>query len=336
MKTLGYGAKDTYNRYCFEESSPVSNLFLNLKYMLERQNKLEENPYFDTVYSQGSVHLLQNNAYLPLGFLAENALIDVNFATGVNTFDFQNRLFRAATGLQEDVWTLFGGESLTITGYGVTVTTQTGGGYCAYTTGADAGGTIVYQYVADRDGFVCTALNLSKKNKYSFRKIGTDLYNETYSIPQSLAISQVRKGDVIEVHLICNASEKGNITLHTAVLDEALFRKGYQILNASTLQLTHFGNTKVEGSILCDRAGVLYTSIPQDGNWSATVDGKPVQTVTIGDAMVGVLLTEGPHKVSFIYRNNAFALGWKVTLVCALLLLILYLHYYRPKWLFKS
>ena len=27
MKALGYGAKNTYNRYCFEESSPVANLF---------------------------------------------------------------------------------------------------------------------------------------------------------------------------------------------------------------------------------------------------------------------------------------------------------------------
>ena len=51
MKALGYGAKDTYNRYCFEESSPVANLFLNLKYMLERQNRVEENNYFNDVLS---------------------------------------------------------------------------------------------------------------------------------------------------------------------------------------------------------------------------------------------------------------------------------------------
>ena len=331
MKTLGYGAKDTYNRYCFEESSPVSNLFLNLKYMLERQNKVEENPYFDDVYSQGNVHLLENNAYLPLGFLADNELINVNFSTGVNTFDFQNGLFRAATGLQEDVWSYLNGEALTITGYGVNITTQTGGGYCAYNTGAEDGGTIVYQYVADRDGFVCTALNLSKKNKYSFRKNGADLYSETYSIPQSLSICQVNKGDVIEVHLVCGASEKGNITLHTAILDEALFRRGYDILNASTLQLTHFSSTKVEGTILCDRTGVLYTSIPQDGNWTAQIDGKAVDTVKIGDAMVGVLLPEGQHTVTFVYRNEAFSLGWKVTLVCGLLLLVLYLRYYQPR-----
>ena len=331
MKTLGYGAKDTYNRYCFEESSPVSNLFLNLKYMLERQGKVEENPYFDDVFQQGSVHLLENNAYLPLGFLANNDLVNVNFATGANTFEFQNKLFRAATGVDGNVWTLMTGESLSITGYGVTVTTQTGSGYSAYIAGSEAGGTVVYQYVVDREGFVCTALNLAKKNKYTFLKNGTELYSETYSIPQSLSLCQVRPGDVIEVHLVCNAGEKGNITLQTALLDETLFRQGYDVLKASTLQLTQFSNTRVEGTIQCDRNGVLYTSIPQDGNWTATVDGQPVQTILVGGAMVGVLLSEGQHTVRFVYENSSFSLGWKVTLCCSILLLALYLIRYRPK-----
>ena len=34
MKSWGYGAKNTYNRYCYEESSPVANLFLNLTALL--------------------------------------------------------------------------------------------------------------------------------------------------------------------------------------------------------------------------------------------------------------------------------------------------------------
>jgi uncharacterized membrane protein YfhO len=74
MKALGYGAKETYNRYCFEESSPVANLFLNLKYMLERDGQVEDNNYFRDAYHYGKVHLLENAAYLPLGFLANNQL----------------------------------------------------------------------------------------------------------------------------------------------------------------------------------------------------------------------------------------------------------------------
>ena len=136
---------------------------------------------------------------------------------------------------------------------------------------------------------------------------------------------------MIEVHLVCNAGEKGTITLYTATLDESLFRKGYDVLNASTLQLNHFGSTKVEGTISCNRTGVLYTSIPQDGNWFATVDGKPVQTVLIGGAMTGILLSEGEHTVCFTYQNSAFSLGWKISLGCLILLILLYIRYYKPQ-----
>ena len=330
MMALGYGAKETYNRYCFEESSPVSNLFLNLKYMLERQNKVEENEYFDELHYYGKVALLKNNAYLPLGFMADNQLINVDFSSGENTFILQNELFSAATGLNDDVWSFITGRNLSISGTSVTLDSQTQTGYCSYST-TDSGGTIVYKYVADSHGLVCIDLDLSKKNKFSFWKNGTELYSETYSIPQSLAVSSVERGDVIEVHLTCKANEKGTITLHAGILDEDLFRRGYEKLAETPLELTSFKNTRIEGTVNCNQNGVLYTSIPQDGNWQATVDGKPAEIVLIGDAMVGLLLPEGEHNVVFKYHNAAFSLGWKVSLVCLVAFAILYWFVYQPK-----
>ena len=321
MKTLGYGAKDTYNRYCYEESSPVSNLFLNIKYMIERQGQVEENPYFDQVHQYGDVSLLENNAYLPLGFLAENQLLNVDFDTGDNTFKFQNDLFRAATGCTDDVWSLITGKNLSISGSGLTLNAQNQTGYCSYSTEENKGGTIVYKYIAPSEGLICVDLDLSKKNKFSFWKDNVELYNETYSIPQSLAVSYVEPGDVIEVHLTCNPDEKGTITLHAGLLNDAVFKEGYQVLSASTLQLTRFENTCVEGTIQCNRNGILYTSIPQNGNWSAYVDGKPVQIALVGDAIIALLLPEGEHTVTFRYHNGAFSLGWKLSLACAVIFL---------------
>ena len=330
MKALGYGAKDTYNRYCFEESSPVSNLFLNLKYMLERQNKVEENNYFDQVHKYGSVHLLENNAYLPLGFLAENPLLNVDFNTGSNTLTFQNQLFSAATGLDEDVWFLVTGSDFTVSGKNVTIDPSSRPGYPKYTA-SDKGGTITYQYIAAREGLVCVDLVLPQRNSFSLWKNGVELYSETYSIPQSLSVSQVVPGDIIEIKLACKANEQGNATVRAGILDEELFRRGYHILSASTLKLTSFTNTQVEGTINCNRNGILYTSIPQDGNWTAMVDGRPAEIALIGDAMVGLLLSEGQHTVSFTYHNAAFSLGWKISLTCTVVFAGLYLCIYQPR-----
>ena len=329
MKALGYGAKNTYNRYCFEESSPVANLFLNLKYMLERDGNVEENNYFDEVHHYGEVYLLENNAYLPLGFLTELQLAGLHFEDSDDGFEFQNDLLKAASGITGDVWHQLTGHSLSITGNNVTITKQTKSGYCTYET--ESGGSIVYAYTADRDGLVCIDLTLASKNGYTVSKNGTELYSETYSLPQMISVCQVVPGDVIEIKLTCKSSEESNMTVAVAILDEALFREAYNTLSASTLELTTFENTLVEGTITCDRDGLLYTSIPQDGNWCVTVDGEEAEVVLIGDAMVGVTLTKGTHQVTFTYRNAAFSLGWKISLGCALVFLTISCIVYKPK-----
>ena len=48
--------------------------------------------------------------------------------------------------------------------------------------------------------------------------------------------------------------------------------------------------------------------------------------------MIGVALTEGEHTVVYSYENKAFALGWKVSLVCAAVFLGLVQIYYQPDW----
>ena len=325
MQALGYGAKNTYNRYCFEESSPVANLFLNLKYMLERQNRVEENNYFEDIHSYGKVHLLENKAYLPLGFMAKNQILNVDFPNAQNNaFLFQNELLKAASGINEDVWSLMSNSALEITGRDVTIRSKTENGYCSYSTEDNAGGTLVYTYTADREGLLCIDLDLSKRNNFSVWKNEVELYNETYSIPQSLSVAQIVPGDVIEIHLTCKSGESGSTTIHAGVLDDAVFQQAYSILSRSTLELTKFENTKIEGHIHCEEAGVLYTSIPQDGNWTAKVDGKTVDTALVGDAMVALLLPEGDHEVSFHYENKAFSTGWKISLVCLVVFIVLH------------
>ncbi len=331
MKALGYGAKASYNRYCYEESSPVANLFLNLKYMLERESKVSENTYFTNLHSYNNVHLLENNAYLPLGFLADNQILNVDFESGENPLIFQNQLLQAAAGIEEDVWSFITGKNMSVSATDVTIKSQSQTGFCSYSTAKNVGGTIVYKYIAHKDGFVCVDLNLPKKNKISFWKNGIELYSETYSIPQTLSVCDVVEGDVVEVHLSCKANETGSTTLRAGILDEALFRKAYDALNAATLELSTFENTLVEGTIDCNRNGILCTSIPQDGNWRAYVDGKPAEIVLIGNAMVGLMLPEGSHQITFQYHNAAFSLGWKISLACAIVFIALYLSIYRPQ-----
>lgn len=336
MRALGYGAKNTYNRYCFEESSPVANLFLNLKYMLERDGKVKENNYFTEIHHYGDVYLLQNNAYLPLGFLADSALGEVNFSETSEHFLLQDTLLQAAAGTAGDVWQLISGSNLTISAAdGASITTQSENGYCAYQC-EDTAGSINYAFTADQAGLVCIDLKLSGRNSFRVYKNDMEVFNESYSLPQMLSVCQVVPGDIIEVRLSCDAGANENATIRAAILNEDLFRQAYDVLAASQWELTTFESTKVEGTINCNRDGLLYTSIPYDGNWNAKVDGKEAELVLIGDCMVGLALTQGSHTVTFTYRNAAFSLGWKISLCCAVIFLAAAYPVYQPMLVSKK
>ena len=330
MQALGYGAKNTYNRYCFEEASPVSNLFLGLKYMIDRDGKDKQSEYFDYVHHYGNTYLYENTAYLPLGFLAEKELADVEFDSGSNPFLLQNQIFSAATGLSGDVWHTVSGSSLEITAQDVTVSDQNSSGYCSYKDGLK-NSKVYYNYTVQQDGFFCVYLNLPKRNAVSISLNGVELYTESMSLPQMLAVGDVAVGDVVTVRMTCKENEKGTMTLTAGVLNNDLFWQGYEILNTSTLELTEFSNTYVKGVVQCDRDGLLYTSIPQNGNWIVQVDRDPAKVQLVGDCMIGVELTEGRHTVTFVYSNPAFSTGWKVSLGCAALLAVLYLLVYKPQ-----
>ena len=141
----------------------------------------------------------------------------------------------------------------------------------------------------------------------------------------------VEPGDKVEIKLTCKADESSNMTVSCALVNDAVFREAHRILSASTLTLTKFTNTRIEGTISCNRDGLLYTSIPQNGCWVATVDGKEADIVLVGDAMIGVSLPEGDHTLVFSYQNKAFSFGWKVSLLCAALFLGLAAIAYKPK-----
>ncbi len=337
MKAFGYGAQEGWNRYAFEESSPVGNLFLGLKYMIERDGSVKSNAYFDEVYSSGDVHLLKNNAYLPLGFLTDPQLINVEFDSTGDPFVFQNELLKAAAGITADAWSPLCDTSLIILGSDLDLQAQEETGYCSYTAG-DTDGTITYVYTADREGLLCFHVDQSKRNGFSIYINSSDeaLYTEGYALPQMFSVCNVVPGDVVEIEFTCSAGEDGTINLSTAILDEAVFREAYDVLSASTLELTSFENTRVDGTINCDRDGVLYTSIPQNGNWTAIVDGEPAQIALIGGAMVGLILSEGEHTISFRYENKAFTLGLITSLVCLLVFLVICWCVYKPKFPIKK
>jgi uncharacterized membrane protein YfhO len=329
MQSLGFAAKNTYNRYLWEENSPIANLFLNLKYVIERDSSLNKAPYFREIHHYGDVYLFENDAYLPLGFLANNKLADVSLPITGSAFANQNVILSAASGVGGNYWTAFPLNTLKITSDVAKLTSVSKEGSCYYNT--EKAGTVDFTYTVHESGFMSTYIDLPGRNSFTIYVNGNVLYTESVALPQMFSICQVEPGDVVEIRFKVNANERNTLKCKAQLLDEELFREAYDVLAASTLELTEFSTTYVEGIIQANRNGLLYTSIPQDGNWVAYVDGEKAEIVLVGEAMVALDLTEGSHDVEFRYENKAFNLGWKISLGCLLTLLAITGIAYYPE-----
>ena len=335
MQAMGFAAKDDYNRYLYEESSPVANLFLGLKYMISRDGTALDNQYFDPVYTRDDIVLLKNNAYLPIGFMVDEKLAGLKFEKTDNPFAFQNALFSIATGERGPVWIDLTDTAEILAGSGCSDGNKAGS---VNYEGFIGNKTIVYRYEINASGLFCVGVDFSNNNNFTVYKNGKIVYSENEMLPQVLSVSNVKEGDLIELIIYPTDTDEGRLVVNAAVLNDKTFLEGYEKLSRDTMTITKHSNTSIEGFVKCTTNGLLYTSIPQNGSWSVWVDGKEAEIKLIGNAMIGVCLNEGEHNIQFKYKNESFIYGSIVSgaAVCLFIFAIFLKHRSKTRILHKS
>ena len=106
-----------------------------------------------------------------------------------------------------------------------------------------------------------------------------------------------------------------------------IFEKGYNKLNKTTLNVSTFEDTFIEGRFTANSDCILYTSIPYDKGWSVVIDGEEVDSeniVALADAFIAVKVSKGNHDISFSYTPQGLSTGIKIT-TAALLLVAIYI-----------
>lgn len=331
MAALGYGARPNYNRYSYEEGSPVSELFLNLKYLIARNETPLDSAFFEKVYSVDGIHLLENKAYLPLGFAAQIGLEDMDVESNIyGTFAYQNQLFSAATGINKDVFQVirtYTAEPAPESTGKIEIAQKDSGGEVTYTT-TDTEEHVEVSFVVPQDGDVTIRISAPKRNNLKvYKNVHTTedrnapLFSEKISLTQMMHVGNCAEGDVITVSFQCPANETGTVTLTGAVLHNDLYLEGVHLLQNSVLDITSMDGTKMTGTISVDKNSLLYTSIPYDENWVVELDGTRINPIAVMDSTVGLYLEPGTHEVTFTYHNTAFYQGSVISMVALILFL---------------
>ena len=306
MEKFGVCGWIACNRYTYQESSPFTNMMLNIKYLIS-PNSNPDSAYRDTtnlnqVAFQNFASLMENKYYLPMGFMVSDDLLNYNVDTlpATDPISNQNHFFRLATGLNGN---LYEPVNSTSSGTSVNATAPYDGIAVAYCTASDRS---AYDVTVTKTHEVM-ATNPETGEEY-VRSTEKNSEKANIQRPFIMMVGTVKAGDALTV-----SAGTGSISGRFAMFNENLFLSAYQQFKTSTLQATKATQDSLSGYINVQKDGLFYTSIPAINGWQAYVDGEKVDITPVGNAMLAFKLSKGEHFIELRFVPTGLIPGLIVT-----------------------
>jgi uncharacterized membrane protein YfhO len=321
LNKLGMAAEAPRNRYLYTPTSPLSDMFLDVKYTLYKNTENPDTLAYEHIGEYGEVNIYQNKYTLALGFMTESKLLHFDGTKGT-PFDHQNEFFSLSTGIEDKLFTeiAFDGaesEAFTLSRY-------KNGVYKYNLSDDDKDRKIVLTCTADADGYYyayidpkgCKSVGVTVGN--SDESISRNVTHGVYIFP----VGRLDAGESFTLSCPILTAESGRISVNAARLSEDLLNRAYTMLSDEELKITSFGETEITGSITATKDGLFCTSIPYERGWTLYVDGREAVIRPLCDAFIAAKLDKGAHEIRLIYQPEGLKTGALLSLIGLLLFLV--------------
>ena len=358
LEEFGCQGWQSGNRYTYRESTPVTNLFLNLKYLISRNGLYSATDYVSPCYQNGNEVLLKNTYYLPMGFVTDKTATEYTLEerdpddfSNLNTFKKQNEFFTKTTGVNKDVFNIIEPASVNyscdlnpLSQNRTFENSEKGYDYSINLSNTSQTTNIDFQYNIEESGnyyvyclYYGTALETKAVN---IKKDGVSVKSDTdIGRPYIMNAGNFEKGQQLSVSLEnLPSGTTTNFITYVAKLDDAVFKEGYNRLAENTLKATKVTDTELNGQIDCNRDGLFYTSIVYEDGWTVKVDGEKVDTKKVGGALLAFDISKGTHTIEMSYMPSGYLVGTLASILGILMLIacaFLYRKYLSKTFLFK-
>jgi Predicted membrane protein len=298
----------------YSGSTVLTGSMLGVKYVISQK---DQGFGYNEILKNGSLKVYENKYALPIGYLANTGLLNLN-AKVSNPFVLQNDLLnlsverggenyinyfsRMNTGkiyMENAFFSYMNGKQ----------------GYCKIDTGRDAyvefdiGNGMdqqVYMYLPE-DEYSCVDVYVNG----SYIDNYLHFYNN-----KILNLGYYSKDNDIKVRLAMKTDSFIIEDVYFYGLNSSAFDRAINILKRGSLKSIKMGGTSVRGRVsVDDNHRLLFTSIPYDPGWKAYVDSKNVKVEKIAGAFLGVELSPGEHDVIFKFIPRGLVEGIVISIV---------------------
>lgn len=320
-RSLGLASWPASNRYVYYESSPFTNLMCGIHYLIDRDGQQNNKDYTQLVARSGKVKLLENTAYLGLGFMTDSALGEFVAEEKVyNPFPEQEEMFRLATGITEPLYThLTYSELDAPSGCTLTASGTSGTQYSYSTKEANLKSELSIRFIVPEDGLLCATTKSTGNYDLSVYCNGEKRFTRNIKVRSLFSLGNFSAGDVVTLTYPVEKDKEGTISLDVAMQNNDTFNAGFELLSQSTWQISEYSDTHLSGTVHAAKDGLFYTSIPYEAGWHAYVDGKEVSLATgastteervrLTDALISFPLTAGTHTIVLRYHAPGLTVG---------------------------
>ncbi|MEA4823194.1 MAG: YfhO family protein [Clostridiaceae bacterium] len=316
VERLGLHAWDAGNRYVYAETSPLTDVFLGIRYLVSIDGGIHDTENRAYAAESGRSALYENRFAQPMGFVANAAILSYT-GDASNPFLSQNTLFRAATGLDADLYTPV--DIVHVGHKGYTVYRSDYGRYRyepdESTLGSDGKASFQWNYELPSAGVYYAYTDVDNID-YIHVLRGSESWWYEQARPYLFCMGAFKEGEIVSLYANVDTGKTGTAKVYVYRLNEDVLRRGLDLLSATPYEIDTFTSTAVTGTVSTPVDGVLYLAIPNDGGWHATVDGAEAELLTVDGAMCAIALGAGTHTVALRYVPEGFIVGAFISVAC--------------------
>lgn len=294
-----FGLQYNTNAYSYYGSTPLTASLLSVRYKLTED--IQNDPLLEIKGDHNGQILYKNPYSLPLGFMVREACqADVDLVND-DPFAVQNSFLYAAKRLDP----VFAQD------------TRLTGKELRYTVTED--GRLFFYIDRKLKDLYIRPLDPDAGRSLSFFSTENDMiFDAGYH----------KAGDVLL--LSTSDEEVSEFSVIPAYLDESSFKRAIDALSSESLRIISFKDTGINGRVIAESDGMLFTTIPYDKGWEVYIDGEKGSVKDFHGAFVQIPLSKGEHMIILRYHVPGFSAGMIIS-VCSVAFLVLITVLLRKK-----
>ncbi|MBO5448189.1 MAG: YfhO family protein [Ruminococcus sp.] len=358
LHQLGYAYGGHYTKY--DGATFMTDALFDIRYLMDKTGdtsyvgtrvKVPEEYPIKTEYTDGAstFKFYENPNALGLGLVSSGDIESVELSD-TNPFENQNMIFNALAG---DTTPYFTKLDIINADMENVATSQLGDGHTRYYPADQSVAECHVDYVVrmDKDSDLYMYLPakyerscnvwIQREDEYvdganQMDYAGQFFVGDNYSI---LNLGKFLQDEEIRIRITIANDENeafwSDQLFYT--FDYAAFSETCAQLKQRSIDITHFEDTELEGTVTSEKAGAtLFTTIPDENGWIIEVNGKKVNPGKALNSLITIPLEKGENTVKMKFSPNYWRLSLVITFFgCVILLLLILFEYKRGKYMQK-